>query len=582
MTFVTDDGGETTASPVSNAVTVTNVPARYITGVPTPNLLDYGGNYPSHVDYQLNNSFSFVMTAHTAAGESTPSGASGSRVVHYGPNPPYLAGMDVRWGNVADAAVIGRSLYRLLGGVMQGRCSYVQSNNPNGQYDGAWAYAGSYDPAKKPPTTNGAFVPAQAQQQVIALSDLPRGDANVASRNLYRRFNGSGPFKLVATIANNTATTYTDTLPNASVGAAAPGGSTAYLRQLTLTALPIGDPLVTARKIYRTKANGSSYWLAATLADNTTKTWVDTLADAALGAAAPSTNTATANQVSLTAIAVGASAVTARKLYRTPVNGGALKLLATIPNNSTLTYVDAAPDASLGAAPPTSDTSGLGQPTGQVNAGSTSLPTASAGPFPTTGGWALIGTQAIRYTGISGNTLTGIPPTGPGALIATVRFGDHILSAPMLTGVSVPSGPLLAPEGTVVYIWIQRDDVPAQAAMARLDGGDGVYEYLVQDERRGEASLTALCDAHLTQYKAPIQTITYATRDLNTKSGKPVTIDLASPPILGSFVIQDVTIDQIDTASGVAPRFVVTASTVRFSLEDLLRQLAGTLEVTPL
>ena len=53
-------------------------------------------------------------------------------------------------------------------------------------------------------------------------------------------------------------------------------------------------------------------------------------------------------------------------------------------------------------------------------------------------------------------------------------------------------------------------------------------------------------------------------------------------PSLGTLVIQDVTIDQIDTSPGVAPRFVVTASTVRFSLEDLLRQLAGALEVTPL
>jgi hypothetical protein len=148
----------------------------------------------------------------------------------------------------------------------------------------------------------------------------------------------------------------------------------------------------------------------------------------------------------------------------------------------------------------------------------------------------------------------------------------------MLTGVTVPGGALLAPVDTVIYIWIQRDDAAAQAAMARLDGGDGIYEYLVQDERRGEPSLTAICDAHLTMYKAPIQTVTYATRDLKTKSGKPVTIDLASPPILGSFVIQDVAIDQFDIAPGLAPRFVVTASTVRFSFEDLLRQLAGTLE----
>ncbi len=116
--------------------------------------------------------------------------------------------------------------------------------------------------------------------------------------------------------------------------------------------------------------------------------------------------------------------------------------------------------------------------------------------------------------------------------------------------------------------------------MAARDGGDGIYEYLVQDERRAEASLVALCEAHLLAYKAPIATVTYATRDLKTKSGKPVAVDLRSPPIHGTLVIQDVTIDQIDLTPGLAPRFTVTASSVRLSLDDLLRQLAGTLEMS--
>jgi len=61
--------------------------------------------------------------------------------------------------------------------------------------------------------------------------------------------------------------------------------------KVALAAIPIGGSLVTARKIYRTVAAGSSYLLLATIADNTTTTYTDNIADSSLGAAAPSVNT---------------------------------------------------------------------------------------------------------------------------------------------------------------------------------------------------------------------------------------------------------------------------------------------------
>lgn len=60
--------------------------------------------------------------------------------------------------------------------------------------------------------------------------------------------------------------------------------------KVSLTAIPIGGALVTSRKIYRTVAAGSTYLLLATIADNTTTTYTDNIADASLGAEAPSTN----------------------------------------------------------------------------------------------------------------------------------------------------------------------------------------------------------------------------------------------------------------------------------------------------
>lgn len=49
---------------------------------------------------------------------------------------------------------------------------------------------------------------------------------------------------------------------------------------------------VTSRKIYRTAAGGSTYLLAATIADNTTTTLEDNVVDGSLGAAAPTVLTA--------------------------------------------------------------------------------------------------------------------------------------------------------------------------------------------------------------------------------------------------------------------------------------------------
>lgn len=61
--------------------------------------------------------------------------------------------------------------------------------------------------------------------------------------------------------------------------------------KVSLSAIPVGGSIVTSRKIYRTTAGGSAYLLLATIADNTTTTYTDNIADSNLGAEAPSTNT---------------------------------------------------------------------------------------------------------------------------------------------------------------------------------------------------------------------------------------------------------------------------------------------------
>lgn len=61
--------------------------------------------------------------------------------------------------------------------------------------------------------------------------------------------------------------------------------------KVELTDIPLGGAWVTHRKLYRTTAGGSIYLLLATLADNVTTTYTDNIADASLGAQAPTMNT---------------------------------------------------------------------------------------------------------------------------------------------------------------------------------------------------------------------------------------------------------------------------------------------------
>lgn len=340
--------------------------------------------------------------------------------------------------------------------------------------------------------------------------------------------------------------------------------------------IAIGPVGTTARKLYRTVSGGAQLKLAATISDNVTTTQNDGVADGSLGANAPSSPPA-GQQVTVTAIAVGASPTTQRKLYRTAVGGSQLKLLATIADNTTLTYLDAIADGSLGANVPTSDTSLLTQPDGTVLAGSTSIIVSGLGPFASGGGWATLqGGQIIRYTGVSSTALTGVPATGAGSITATVAYNSTITAVPALTGVTGLT--LAMGKGTPVHLWVQRDDLTAQAAAAIREStatytSTGIHEFLIIDERRGETSLTARCDAELVLYANPIVTVTYATRDVKTKSGKTIVVNLSSPAISQTLVIQEVTISEIDVAPSTKPKFTVKASTVRFSLEDILRRI---------
>ncbi|HLV98763.1 MAG TPA: hypothetical protein VKT82_08825 [Ktedonobacterales bacterium] len=86
-----------------------------------------------------------------------------------------------------------------------------------------------------------------------------------------------------------------ETTPGPLAGVTTTSGN----QQVNLTSIPLGpapvpSPSVTvlARNLYRTNAGGSALLLLATLADNMTTSYHDSAGDGALGAAAPTVNTA--------------------------------------------------------------------------------------------------------------------------------------------------------------------------------------------------------------------------------------------------------------------------------------------------
>jgi Concanavalin A-like lectin/glucanases superfamily len=411
----------------------------------------------------------------------------------------------------------------------------------------------------------------------IAVASIPIGPAGVTSRKLYRKVNGTGIARLAGSIPNNTQTTFTDNVADASLVVDVPtsNGTGTAVQKIPVSNIPIGPPGTTARNLYRRFNGAGAFRLVTQIANNSATTYTDGVPNTGLGAAALSTPTAVGNQI-LAAIPVGASAVTQREIYMSPVGTNVRKLALVVPNNTATSATITASDATLGAAAgePIADTSGLQQPNGQVNPGSTLLPVAAAATFLPGGGWVILsGGQVVRYHGISGQTLTGIPAAGSGSITTTVLYGSQAIPSPMLVGVTGLGVPVL--KGASVNIWVQRDDLLAQAEQAARAGGDGIVEYLLVDTRRGLESLTARCDADLALFSRPIVTVSYATRDLKTQSGKQITVDLDSPRISETLTIQEVTITEIDIAPGLAPRFMVRASTVRFSLEDTLRRLVG-------
>jgi len=419
---------------------------------------------------------------------------------------------------------------------------------------------------------NYAFTSSSGTERVL-LRIPGSSDTNVTKRRVYRTEGGGSAFKLAFEVNGRSTTDVWDTVSDGALGATEPASNTSRPSAIVVE-VPVGPSGTASRKLFRTTAGGSSYALAATISDNTTTLYTDTLADGSLGAAAPASNTTAVNQANLSAIPLGPSGTTGRKVYRTAAGGTQLKLLATIADNSTVVYADSTADGSLGANVPTSNTSGLTTPDGVVNAGSTTIPvTGVAWAQGTPGGWARAGGQIIRYGDASSSELLLVPASGYGALTSSLNYGTEVIAVPMLRGVPASGDGSIVrdiPPNAAVNVLVQVDDTSAQTVMADAVGGDGVVELYLRDGRLSLDEATNRAQAKLDEVKDPLVTVEYSTRDMTTRSGLEVSITRTEEGVEGTFMVQQVTMSGFSADGSYRPLRQVTASSRRFSFERLL------------
>lgn len=264
---------------------------------------------------------------------------------------------------------------------------------------------------------------------------------------------------------------YDDGLGDGGLGGSPLSSGTARLgSRIDFSALPISPvDYVIGRNVYRSAVNGSALQQVLSLLDNSTLTGSEALADSAREAAAPTIDTATQGQMSVSVPVSANPFVAVRKVYRTALNGSDYKLLVTIPDNVAISFLDNVADASLGQSAPT-------------------LPTAA-----------------------SGVSITGIPVSGPGSI-----------------GVTLPNG-------STVSVWVQVDDLASQALYGRTRAG------YVSDATLNAAAAATRAAALLLLGKNAQIAGSYITENVASRTGRPVTIDMAAAwGIAGSFVIQQV------------------------------------------
>jgi hypothetical protein len=163
--------------------------------------------------------------------------------------------------------------------------------------------------------------------------------------------------------------------------------------------------------------------------------------------------------------------------------------------------------------------------------------------------------------------LVSDPPSGtqaPGDLPPIFRA--------LITGVSGITE--FIPKGATIRLFLAKDDLAAQVALAARMGGDGVREFTVTDTLLStNAGMDQRATAELLLRATPRITVAYATLDPKSIVGTYVDINMTRPPLVANLKIQEVTVKQINESDDLVAIYEVSASSNKFTINDLLRRV---------
>lgn len=221
--------------------------------------------------------------------------------------------------------------------------------------------------------------------------------------------------------------------------------------------------------------------------------------------------------------------IQAINIYRSKANGTDLFYLTTISESFTdqvHPLVDVAADTALGGPPPTSNTTG-----GAVMV--SSIPVATTGTVAQRNVYRTAAGGGIYKSAL---TITDATSTSATDTAADTALGQDVPTTGSavpgaLTGIPASStgsiGVALG-NGSGISLWVQRDDAAAQAALAALEGGDGIHEVQVTDASIVSIdAANARGDAELTIGKNVQEDLSYTTEDGTTQVAAIVTVNIS-------------------------------------------------------
>lgn len=172
-------------------------------------------------------------------------------------------------------------------------------------------------------------------------------------------------------------------------------------------------------------------------------------------------------------------------------------------------------------------------------AGATTLNLTSSAAFTSSPGWAKVGDQIVRFTGVGVNTLTGVPGAGFGSLALATKSGTQVtwLGAINLSASPVTFDPALQKDDDVVQR-VVINDTASQTTLASADGiSDGIRESLTQDGRLNVSGATTVGTGDLTAFKSDLFTAEWTTRDMNAQPGTSQVINRTGADAVSGTVI---------------------------------------------